>query len=206
LFIQIGLWFVALVFFLTRPALNYAMLSGTASSRLVLIRSLRPVLVALAGHTAVATTLMHSVGGVAWSDIIWTLPLVALGSLAYLTLHYALWLWRAGWLGPISITLGVIQIITLGSLLPREILPSVYQLFSGLTPMAWFIDSLQAALAGAELSRILSSVGALAMSIVVSMVVAAMALRAARTRARLQQLGLGISDTLASEKLHTVAS
>lgn len=190
LFIPIGLWFVALVFFLTRPDLNHAMLSGTAASRVVLVRSMRPVLVALAGHTVVATSLMHSVGGVAWSTIVWTLPLVLLGTTAFLTLHYAAWLWRPSSLGPLSITFGVIQIITLGSLLPREILPSVYQLFSGWTPMAWFIDALQAALAGAEFSRIFSAMGALILTIAASLLLAALAIRSRRTRARLQQLGL----------------
>jgi putative membrane protein len=203
LFVPIGLWFVALVFFLTRPALNNAMLSGTAASRVVLIRSLRPVLVALAGHTAVATTLLHAVGGVAWSNIVWTLPLVALGSASFLALHYALWLWRSGWLGPVSITLGVLQIITLGSLLPREILPSVYQVFTGITPMSWFIDSLQAALGGVDPTRVLQNASALAASVVVAFLLAAMALRAGRARAKLQQLGLESFATAEPVKVHS---
>lgn len=206
LFIPIGLWFVALVFFLTRPGLNHAMLSGTASSRVVLIRSLRPVLIALAGHAIVATTLMHAVGGISWSMILWTLPLITLGATAFLALHYAAWLWKPASLGPLSITLGVLQVITLGSLLPREILPSFYQVFSGWTPMAWFIDALQAALAQDEFARVLSNIGALVMTVLVALILAALALRAARIRARLEQLGFDPSAISAHTPVHSASS
>jgi putative membrane protein len=188
-FIPIGLWFVALVFFLTRPGLNKAMLGGTVTTRTILSRNARPVLAALAGHVVVATGLLHALGGVSWWSVVFTLPLILVGASAYMALHYLWWLWKPQWLGPASITIGVVQIMTLGSLLPREILPGLYQALTGLTPMGWFIDSLQAALAGAGIGRILPGVLALVFTTALSLVFAGIAVRSARLKAQLDQLG-----------------
>jgi putative membrane protein len=203
-FIPIGLWFVALVFFLTRPALNHAMLAGTAATRTLLARSIRPVLGAVAGHVVVATALLHALGGVSWWSVLWTLPLIAVGSSTYMALHYLVWLWRPRWLGPASITLGVVQIMTLGSLLPREILPGIYQAFTGLTPIGWFIDSLQSAIAGAGLGRVFPGVLALVFVSVISLVLSGVALRSARLRTQLAQLGFESAPDPATHREDTV--
>jgi len=193
-FIPIGLWFVSLVYFLIQAPLSPRVLNGTAPHGTVVRRTLRPVLIASLGHPLVATALIHALGGVAWSSIFGTLPLIALGSATFMALHYLVWAWRPAWLGPISITAGVLQIVTLGSLVPREILPNIYQVVSGFTPMGWFVDALQGFLAGAEASRIGGPVAGLMVATLVALVVASVALRKARLAARLAGLGYEVSE------------
>jgi len=190
-FVPIGLWFVALVFFVTRAPLSHAMLSGTARTRTLLGHSLKPVAGALAGHVIVATALTHLLGGVGWGYLVWTLPLITLGASTFMALHYVVWVWRSRWLGPVSVLGGLLQVITLGSLLPQEILPLIYQSMTGFTPMSWFIDSLQVAIAGAGFGRIAPSVLALLLLTTLCLVATGLALRKSRLTAQLSRLGLG---------------
>jgi uncharacterized phage infection (PIP) family protein YhgE len=84
-------------------------------------------------------------------------------------------------LAPLSLGAFVIQIVSLGNLLPLEILPTFYQAISGLTPLGWSIEALIAAFAGAEGSRVWAPIAALAVISIISVVLSALSLQSRRS-------------------------
>jgi mannitol-specific phosphotransferase system IIBC component len=83
-----------------------------------------------------------------------------------------------------------VQIVSLRSVIPIEILPGFYQAISGATPLGWTTDALIASLAGVDTSRVVSALISLVVVTVVSYILSALILRSKRTLATQTQVGL----------------
>ena len=188
--IPIGLWFVALLGTLRLPPVSPRMLSSTSTTRRLYATVLRPVLAIGALQLVVAVALMHTLGGLAWTDIGWSTLMVAITVLTFVAAHLAVWLWKPALVAAVSITAGVVQVLTLGSLIPIEALPGLYQAIGAASPMAWSTDGLIAAIAAGEAGRIGASVTALLSLAAVSLVAGWVALGRRRVRAVRESLGL----------------
>ncbi len=176
-----GMWLVALLYFLVLPSYSSRVLGSSARTSTLLGRALRPVIGVVLAWTAIVTLMIHTLGSVSWASVVITAPLVALTALAFAALHFAIWAWNPRWLAPLSLGAFVIQIVSLGNLIPLEILPSFYQAVSGLTPLGWSIEALIAAFAGAEGSRVWAPIGALVVLGAVSIALSALSLESRRT-------------------------
>jgi putative membrane protein len=187
-FIPIGLWFVSLVYFVMTPRVSRQIFASTLSTTALMRRTLRPVATVVLGHTAVVTLLVHALGGVSWSELPWVLGISCVGATAFSAFHYLLWTWRPQWMVPISLTLAVWQIVTLGSVVPREILPEVYQAFAGLTPLAWMTDAFLASVNGGDISRVIANLLALAFLVLTALVLARITLAKRRTESAREHL------------------
>ena len=189
-FIPIGLWFVSLVYFVMAPTLTSKIFSGTLPTTALMAKTLRPLAAVVLGQTAVVTLLFHALGGVAWSHLGWTLLISALSALGFSTSHYLVWVWRPRFLVPFSLTLAIIQVVTLSNIIPMEILPTPYQLVAGLTPVSWSTDAFIASVYGEDLSRVIANILALIGLTVVSLVLARIALASTRKASVQDQLGV----------------
>lgn len=176
----VGLWLVALLYFLVLPSYSSRVFGSSAKTSTLLSRALRPVGGVVIAWSAIVTVMIHTLGSVSWTQVPVTAPLVALTAVSFATLHFAVWAWNPRWLAPLSLGAFVIQIVSLGNLIPLEILPSFYQAISGLTPMGWSIEALIAAFAGAEGSRLWAPVAALAVVAGVSLVLSALSIDSRR--------------------------
>jgi len=141
-------------------------------------------------QSLVVTGLLHVVGGVAWSHIPWTLPLVLLSALGSIGVHFAIWAWRPVLLAPLSITALVIQVVSLKTLIPLEILPSVYQALSIFSPVTWSSDAMLAALAGGDPGRVAGALVLLGSLFLASSLLAYISLSRQRIRALRSELGI----------------
>lgn len=192
-FIPVALWFVTLIAFLRIPTLSHRVLASTASTSRLFTRLVAPVLGTVGIQALVAVVLMHTLGGLGLGDLGWSLLLVASTSLAFSALHYLLWLWRPGMMAPLSITAGIVQVITLGALIPLEALPGLYQTIGGLSPVAWSADGLIAAIAGGDQGRIVQAVISLVVVAGLGFAVSRISLARARERSVRESLGLSHS-------------
>ena len=177
----VGLWLVALLYFLVLPSYSPRVLGSSARTSTLLTRALRPVMAVVLAWTVIVTALIHTLGSVPWASVVLTGPLVALSALAFASLHFAVWAWNPRWLAPLSLGAFVIQIVSLGNLVPLEILPTFYQAISGLTPLGWSIEALIAAFASAEGSRVWAPIAALAVISIISVVLSALSLQSRRS-------------------------
>ncbi|CAB4643663.1 unannotated protein [freshwater metagenome] len=177
----VGLWLVVLLYFLVLPSYSSRVLSSSARTSTLLTRALRPVMAVVLAWTVIVTVLIHTLGSVPWASGVLTGPLVALSALAFASLHFAVWAWNPRWLAPLSLGAFVIQIVSLGNLVPLEILPTFYQAISGLTPLGWSIEALIAAFASAEGSRVWAPIAALAVISIICVVLAALSLQSRRS-------------------------
>ena len=177
----VGLWLVVLLYFLVLPSYSSRVLSSSARTSTLLTRALRPVMAVVLAWTVIVTVLIHTLGSVPWASGVLTGPLVALSALAFASLHFAVWAWNPRWLAPLSLGAFVIQIVSLGNLVPLEILPTFYQAISGLTPLGWSIEALIAAFASAEGSRVWAPIAALAVISMISVVLSALSLQSRRS-------------------------
>jgi len=193
-FVPVALWFVALLGTLRLPPLSHRILGSTASTARIVRKSLVPVLATVAIQAIVAIALMHTLGGLVLGDLGWSTLVISSTALGFTAVHYLVWLWRPQLLVSLSIGAGVIQVITLGTLIPLEALPGLYQTLGGVSPMAWSADALIAAIAGADSGRISAGVLGLLALAAVSLVLARLALGRARVRAMRETLGL--TDTV----------
>lgn len=119
-----------------------------------------------------------------------TRPIIVLSALTMAALHFAVWAWNPRWLAPLSLGALIVQIVSLGSVVPIEILPGFYQAISGATPLGWTTDALIASLAGGEISRVIIALVSLAVLTVVAYILSALILRSKRTLATQTQVGL----------------
>ena len=177
----VGMWLVALLYFLVLPSYSSRVLGSSAKTSTLLSRAVRPILGVVLAWTAIVTLMIHTLGSVSWASVVITAPLVALTALAFASLHFAIWAWNPRWLAPLSLGAFVIQIVSLGNLIPLEILPSFYQAISGLTPLGWSIEALIAGFAGAEGARLWAPIAALAVITAISTVLSALSLQSRRT-------------------------
>lgn len=178
--VPVGLWLVALLYFLVAPSYSSRILGSSAQTASLLGRALRPVSGMVATWTLVVTVMIHTLGGVSWTQLGGTTLLVALTAGAFSALHFAVWAWNPRWLAPLSLGAFVVQIVSLGNLIPLEILPGFYQAISGLTPLGWSIEAFIAVFAGVEASRVWAPLAALIVVTVLSLVVSGLNLRSRR--------------------------
>jgi putative membrane protein len=176
----VGLWLVALLYFLVLPAYSSRVLGSSARTSSLLVRALRPMLGLVATWTLVVTVMIHTLGGVAWAHVGFTTPLIGLTALAFATVHFAVWAWNPRWLAPLSLGAFVVQIVSLGNLIPLETLPGFYQAISGLTPLGWSIEALIGVFASADASRVWAPVAALVVVAVLSVVMSGLSLQSRR--------------------------
>ena len=179
--VPVGMWLIALVYFLTVPSYSSRILSSTARTQALLMRATQPTLVMVGTWSVLVLALLHTLGGVSWTYLGWSAPIIFLTALALATLHFAVWAWNPRWLAPLSLTALVLQIVSLESIIPIEILPGFYQAIAGATPLGWSTDAMIAALAGGESSRVVSSLLALTILSIASYVLSALILRSKRT-------------------------
>ena len=177
----VGMWLVALLYFLVLPSYSARVLGSSAKTSTLLSRAIGPILGVIAAWAAIVTLIIHTLGSVSWASVVITAPLVALTALAFASLHFAIWAWNPRWLAPLSLGAFVIQIVSLGNLIPLEILPNFYQAISGLTPLGWSIEALIAGFAGAEGSRLWAPIAALAVITSISLVLSALSLESRRS-------------------------
>ncbi len=189
-FVPVALWFVALLGTLRLPSLSHRILGSTATTARIVRKSLLPVLGTVAIQAIVAIALMHTLGGLALGDLGWSTLVVTSTALGFTAVHYFVWLWKPRLLASLSISAGVIQVITLGSVIPLEALPGLYQTLGGFSPMAWSADALIAAIAGGDSGRISAGVAGLLAITAVSLALARIALGRLRARAMRETLGL----------------
>ena len=193
-FIPIALWFVALLGALRLPTLRPRILGSTSSTRRIFSSLLGPLLATVGLQAFVAVVLMHTIGGLAWSNVGWSILIVSVLALSFSAAHLVVWLWKPRVLAALSITLGVLQVLTVGALIPLEVLPTAYQALGGLSPMAWATDALIAAIAGAEGGRIAAGLIPLIVMGVVSLVASWIAV--GRLRIRRMRDSLGLTDAV----------
>jgi putative membrane protein len=178
--VPMGLWLTALVYFLALPSYSSRVLGSTARTQALLLRATRPVLLMVGSWSTIILALLHTLGGMSWSLLGFTTPIIVVSALALAAVHFAVWAWNPRWLAPLSLGALIFQIVSLGSIVPIEILPSFYQAISSFTPLGWTTDALISALAGAEASRIVSSMVALSVLAITSYVVSAVILHSQR--------------------------
>ena len=188
--VPVGMWLVALAYFLALPSYSSRILGSTARTQALLGRATRPILVMAGTWSAIVIALLHTLGGVAWSALGLTGPIIVLSALAMAAVHFAVWAWNPRWLAPLSLGALILQIVSLGSVVPIEILPGIYQAISGATPLGWTTDALIASLAGGDISRIIGALVSLAVLSVVAYILSALILRSKRTLATQTQVGL----------------
>jgi putative membrane protein len=188
--IPAGMWLVVLAFFLLSPTPSTRALSGTSASSRVMARTLGRTLTVAAVQSAVAVALIHSLAGVSWSLIGLTSAVVVTGVAALSLVHLALWWWLPRSFATVSLIAAVVQIVTLGVVIPEQLLPGLYQSISGITPMAWFADGLLAVVASGDSARVVGSIVALAALALASVAVTAWAVRSRRLTARRELIGL----------------
>jgi putative membrane protein len=181
--VPVGMWLIALVYFLMMPSYSSRILGSTARTQALLFRATRPMLMMVGTWSAIILSLLHTLGGVTWTALGLTAPIIVLNALALASLHFAVWAWNPRWLAPLSLAALVLQIVTLGSIIPIEILPDIYQVLAGSTPLGWTTDALIASLAGGDESRIIGALVSLALVSVVSYILSALILRSKRTAA-----------------------
>ena len=181
--VPVGMWLIALVYFLMMPSYSSRIFGSTARTQALLFRATRPMLMMAGTWSAIILSLLHTLGGVTWTALGLTPPLIVLSALALASLHFAVWAWNPRWLAPLSLAALVLQIVTLGSIIPIEILPDIYQVLAGSTPLGWATDALIASLAGGDESRIIGALVSLALVSVVSYILSALILRSKRTAA-----------------------
>jgi putative membrane protein len=177
----VGMWLVALLYFLVVPSYSSRVLGSSARTSTLLARAVRPILGVVVAWSAIVTLIIHTLGSVSWANVVITTPLVTLTALAFAALHFAVWAWNPRWLAPLSLSAFVIQIVSLGNLIPLEILPNFYQAISGLTPLGWSIEALIAGFASAEASRLWAPIAALAVATAISVLLAALSLESRRS-------------------------
>lgn len=187
----VGMSLVALLYFLVLPTYSSRILGSSAKTSTLLTRAARPVLGMVAAWSAVVTLMIHTLGGVSWAHVGLTTSLVALSALTFAALHFAVWAWNPRWLAPLSLGAFVIQIVSLGNLIPVEILPGFYQALSGLTPLGWSIEAFIAGFANAEASRLWAPVAALVVVTALSVVLSALSVRSRRVAGMRDQVMLG---------------
>ena len=188
--VPVGMWLVALIYFLTVPSYSSRILGSTARTQALLVRATRPTLIMVGTWSAIVLTLLHTLGGVSWTDLGLTAPIIVMSSLALASVHFAVWAWNPRWLAPLSLTALVLQIVSLASVIPIEILPSFYQALSGATPLGWTTDALIASLAGGDPSRVVSALISLAILAVVAFILSALILRSKRSLATRSEVRL----------------
>jgi uncharacterized phage infection (PIP) family protein YhgE len=188
--VPVGMWLVALIYFLTVPSYSSRILGSTARTQALLVRATRPTLIMVGTWSAIVLTLLHTLGGVSWTDLGLTAPIIVMSSLALASVHFAVWAWNPRWLAPLSLTALVLQIVSLASVIPIEILPSFYQALSGATPLGWTTDALIASLAGGDPSRVVSALISLAILTAVAYILSALILRSKRTLATRSEVRL----------------
>jgi putative membrane protein len=188
--IPLGLWLVVLVTLLIAPRLSSHALTSTSRPARLVRTSVGPLLGIASVQALFALTLLHTLGGASWSTLGASAGVIIAGVFAFLSLHYLVWVWRSSWLPGLSIGFGVLQIASIGTLLPNEIFPAPYRLFEGLTPVSWFTDALLAGISGGDSARVIGgmvalvSVGALAMAVSVPL------MKRRQTRELRSRLGL----------------
>jgi putative membrane protein len=192
--IPVGLWLVSLVYFVMTPPLTNRVWGSTAPTSRLVIQSLRPVVSVVVGQIVVVTALFHTLGAVAWSSLPLTTLAIALSTISFSAVHYALWMWKPPLLAPISISLAVMQVVTVGAVIPSEVLPDAYQALAGLTPIAWSTDALLVIIASAEPARLMANLGLLAVGAVVGVVVARLVAGKRRVVAIRAELGVGATS------------
>ena len=190
--VPVGMWLVALAYFLALPSYSSRILGSTARTQALLGRATRPILVMVGTWSGIVITLFHTLGGVAWSALGSTGPIIVLSALAMAALHFAVWAWNPRWLAPLSLGALIVQIVSLRSVVPIEILPGFYQAISGATPLGWTTDALIASLAGGEISRVIAALISLVVVTVVAYILSALILRSQRTLATQAQVGLQV--------------
>ena len=188
--VPVGMWLVALIYFLTVPSYSSRILGSTARTQALLVRATRPTLIMVGTWSAIVLTLLHTLGGVSWTDLGLTAPIIVMSSLALASVHFAVWAWNPRWLAPLSLTALVLQIVSLASVIPIEILPSFYQALSGATPLGWTTDALIASLAGGDPSRVVSALISLAILAVMAFILSALILRSKRSLATRSEVRL----------------
>jgi putative membrane protein len=188
--VPVGMWLSALVYFLALPRYPSRILSSTARTQTLLFRATRPALAMVGTWSAIVLALLHTLGGVSWTALGLTAPIIVATALALAAVHFAVWAWNPRWLAPLSLTALVLQIVSLGSVIPIEILPSFYQAISGATPLGWTTDALIASLAGGEISRVVGALVSLVVVTVAAYILSALILRSKRTLATQTQVGL----------------
>lgn len=188
--VPVGLWFVTLIYFLSTQAPSRRVLTSTASTATIIGRSLAPIATVAGLQIVMATLLLHVLAGVSWTLVGSTLGLIALGTLSFHALHYAVWMWKPQILGALSMTLAVTQIVTLGLVLPSEVLPPFYQVISGATPLGWLADALLASVSGGDSARVSMAIIGLGIALAIALVIALVGVGARRRRAMLDYLGL----------------
>lgn len=191
--IPIGLWLVSLVYFLMTPPMTARILGSTASTGRLISRSLKPVLSVVVGQIVVVTALFHTLGGVAWSLLPLTTLVIALSALSFAGVHFVLWVGKPSWLAPVSLSFAVAQVVTVGAVIPVEVLPEAYQVLAGLTPIAWSTDGLLVIIAGAGTERLVSNAALLLTSSVVALVLSIVVARSRRLAAMRADLGVDAS-------------
>jgi putative membrane protein len=178
--VPVGMWLTALVYFLALPSYSSRVLGSTARTQALLLRATRPVLMMVGSWSAIVLTLLHTLGGMSWGLLGFTAPIIVVSALALAAMHFAVWAWNPRWLAPLSLGALIIQIVSLRSVVPIEILPGFYQAISGFTPLGWSTDALITALAGADASRIVSSLVALSAVAVAAYAVSALIVHSQR--------------------------
>lgn len=189
--IPIGLWLVSLVYFVMTPPLTARIWGSTASTSRLIGRSLRPVLSVVLGQIVVVTGLFHTLGAVAWSLLPLTIVVIGLSAMSFSAVHYLLWMWKPRWLAPISLSLAIAQVVTVGAVIPVEVLPAAYQALAGLTPVAWSTDALLVIISSAGTGRLVSNALLLAVSFAAALVISGFIARGRRVSAVRADLGVG---------------
>jgi len=186
----LGLWLVMLVTMVMAPPITALSLTGNRGPRVLVWRSLKPLLGLGLLQGLIALALLHTLGGAEWGTVGATSVVVGAGMIAYLSLHFLLWVWRPTWVPAVSITAAVVQIASVGSLVPTEVFPAPYRVLEGLTPLAWFTDALLAAVAGGDTARVAAGAISLLTLSGLTVVASILAMKKRQTTALNEQLGL----------------
>lgn len=186
-FVPLGLWVGAMAVFLVLRPVSRQALASTARNSRVVAASLGRAFAVTGVQTLLLTALLHTTLGVGWSLLPATLGFSLLTALAFTAFHYLLTvgLGRGGLV--ISLLLIAIQVASTGGIYPVQVLSEPFQLISGLLPLTYGVQGMQAIIAGASPSVALGAAAMLALFGVLSVVLALVVVRGTR---RARALGL----------------
>lgn len=178
----VGLWLGALALVLALPA-RRAALTGAPVGAGRLLRRRLVLLGSLAlGQAVIVTLLAATVAGVSWALVPALLGLTSLIALALTAVHVALseWLGRAG--AVVSLIALAAQVIVIGGVIPVDAFAPPFPALASVLPLTYAVDGMTAIIAGGDAGRITAAIVVMALTGLVSLLIA----RAAAGRARRQ--------------------
>ncbi|CAN5309309.1 hypothetical protein BH09ACT6_BH09ACT6_22620 [soil metagenome] len=191
LVIPAGLWIGALAVFLFVRPLSSALLASSASTARLLARVFGRASALALAQVVLVVGYLHLSLGAAWGTLPATFAFSLLIALAFTAFHQLLTL-AFGRVGAvISLILFAVQFASTAGVYPAQILSGPFQFISTISPLSAAVSGIQGILTGGAAGPVWSSVVALALMLLVSLLLSGIALARRRNPVRTGWLMVG---------------